>query len=229
MNAITQPGVSVIDAIYQRHSVRGFRPDPVPADTLQRVFEQAQQAPSNCNTQPWKVLVASGALRDSLRQGFLDRARAGLPQTPDFSYVGTFEGDYRTRQVACAVALYGEMGIERGDREGRLRAARRNFEFFDAPHVAFLCMDRSFGATIAVDVGIYVQTLMLAMQANGIGSCAMGSLRAYPDLVRDAFGVDDRLGVLFGLCFGYEDPGVAANRTRTDRESVSDAVVFRDR
>jgi nitroreductase len=229
MNAVSKPTMSLVDAIFQRRSVRGFLPKTVPEETMRNVFEQAQQAPSNCNTQPWYTVVASGDLRDSLRDRFIGRAMAGAPSEPDFSYVSKFEGVYRGRQVDCAAALYGEMEIARDDKAGRSRAALRNFEFFDAPHVAFLCMDRSFGATIAVDVGIYAQTLMLAMTAQGISSCAMGSLRSHPDLVRAAFGLEENIGVVFGICFGYDDSEVKANNTRTTRVSLDETVVFKDR
>jgi nitroreductase len=229
MNAVSKPTMSLVDAIFQRRSVRGFLPKTVPEETMRNVFEQAQQAPSNCNTQPWYTVVASGDLRDSLRDQFIGRAMAGAPSEPDFSYVSKFEGVYRGRQVDCAAALYGEMEIARDDKAGRSRAALRNFEFFDAPHVAFLCMDRSFGATIAVDVGIYAQTLMLAMTAQGISSCAMGSLRSHPDLVRTAFGLEENIGVVFGICFGYDDSEVKANNTRTSRVSLDETVVFKDR
>lgn len=229
MNAAIKPAMSLADAILQRRSIRGFLPKNVPEEIMRSLFEQAQQAPSNCNTQPWYVVVASGDLRNSLRDQFVDRAMRGTPPEPDFNYVSKFEGAYRGRQVECAGALYGEMEIARDDKAGRSRAARRNFEFFDAPHVAFLCMDRSFGATIAVDVGIYAQTLMLAMTAHGIGSCAMGSLRSHPDLIRDAFGLEENIGVVFGICFGYEDPEIKANNTRTSRVPLSETVIFKDR
>ncbi|GAA0688501.1 hypothetical protein GCM10009104_13380 [Marinobacterium maritimum] len=126
------------------------------------------------------------------------------------------------------MALYNEMGIARDDKEGRLRAMQRNYEFFDAPHIVFIGMDRHFGPSIAMDIGIYAQTLMLTMHAHGVSSCAMGSMRSYPDLVRDAFDIDDDTGILLGISFGYEDPDVAANRTRTSREPVANAVNFCD-
>jgi nitroreductase len=220
--------MTLVDAITTRRSVRGFLPDPVSHDILTSIFELARTSPSNCNTQPWKAFVASGETKEALRRKFLERQRDGTPGNPDFSYVARFEGEYRTRQVDCAVALYNEMGIARDDKEGRLRAVRRNFEFFDAPHIVFLGMDRQFGSTIALDVGIYAQTLMLSMQAFGISSCAMGSMRAYPDLVRDAFGLDDQTGILLGISFGYEDPEIDANRTRTTRELLENTVAFRD-
>jgi nitroreductase len=43
------------DVVRNRHSVRSFRPDPVPEAVLRSVLEDAQRAPSNCNTQPWQV------------------------------------------------------------------------------------------------------------------------------------------------------------------------------
>ncbi|MEX2131229.1 MAG: nitroreductase, partial [Pseudohongiellaceae bacterium] len=199
------PGVSLVNAIFMRRSVRGFQDRQVPQQTLARLFEIAQQAPSNCNVQPWKVYVASGALKDSLSRKMQENVRQGVPANADYSYRGDFENQYRRRQVECAVALYSCMGIERGDREGRQRAVLRNFEYFDAPHIAFIGMDPSFGTTVAIDVGMWAQTFMLAMVAYGIHSCPMGTMRNYPDLVREAFEITDGTKILFGIAFGYED------------------------
>ena len=219
--------MSLADAIRSRRSVRGYLPDLVPDDELQQIFELAQWAPSNCNVQPWKASVASGALRDRLSAEMQRRVREGVAPDPDYEYRGDFEGEYRTRQVECAVALYSEMGIARNDREGRQRAVMRNFEFFDAPYMAFIGMDKAFGTTVAIDVGMYAQNLMLALVAHGLHSCPMGTMRNYPDLVREAFDLSEDDRILFGLAFGYEDTQVAANRTRTTRDPVASSVIMR--
>ena len=220
-------GMSLEQAIRQRRSVRGYLPGSVPEAVLQNIFELAQLAPSNCNVQPWKVYVASGALRDQLSTEMQRRIREGVAPNPDYEYRGDFTGEYRTRQVECAVALYNQMGIERHDKPGRERAIMRNFEFFDAPYMAFIGMDKAFGTTVAIDVGMYAQNLMLLLVAHGLHSCPMGTMRNYPDLVRDAFGLGEESRILFGLAFGYEDPAVDANRTRTTRDPVSSSVIFR--
>jgi len=222
----TDPDMSLVDAIYRRRSVRGYLDREVPRDTLERIFEIAQQAPSNCNVQPWKVYVASGELKRRLSAEMVRRTAEGVMPNPDYPYRGDFENDYRRRQVECAVALYSEMGIERGDKEGRMRAVLRNFEFFDAPHMAFIGMDPSFGTTVAIDVGMWAQTLMLTMVAFELHSCPMGTMRNYPDLVREAFNIQDGTKILFGIAFGYEDPSVAANRTLTTRDHIDANVVF---
>lgn len=225
--SITPATLSLEQAILQRRSVRGYLDKEVPQATLDAIFTLAQQAPSNCNVQPWRVYVASGELKNRLRDQFVQNVMKGVPFNPDYEYADTFTGDYRTRQVECAMALYGAMGVERGDKEGRLRAMLRNFEMFDAPHVVFVGMDRQFGASVAIDVGMYMQNLMLAMTGHGVASCAQGTMRYYPDLVREAFGVSPDVKILLGITFGYEDPAVAANKTRVGRAPLADAVQFR--
>ncbi len=222
-----EPDMSLLEAIAERRSVRGFLDREVPPEVMTRIFDIARQAPSNCNVQPWKVYVASGALKDRLRQQMYENTANGVPPNPDYEYRGDFRDEYRVRQVECAVALYSQMGIGRHDREGRMRAVLRNFEFFDAPHIAFIGMNPAFGTTVAVDVGMYAQTLMLTMVAFGLHSCPMGSMRNYPDLIREAFDIRDGTKILFGVSFGYEDAEVPANATRTTRAPLDENVVFR--
>ncbi|HAB04613.1 MAG TPA: oxidoreductase [Alcanivorax sp.] len=225
MSAETQ---SLADALRSRRSVRGFLDKPVPEETLKAIFELAQLAPSNCNIQPWKVFVASGEVRDELRRRMVEKVTAGVPMEPDFEpNAGKFSGVYRQRQVDCAVELYNNMGIARDDKPGRMRAQLRNFELFDAPHVVFIGMEREFGPTVALDVGMYIQSLMLAMTAHGVGSCAQGSMRYFPNDVREIFGEPASTAILVGISFGYEDPDVAANRTRVGRAPLADSVAFK--
>ena len=166
--------------IRERRSVRGFFSDrPVPREVMREVLDLAQWAPSNCNVQPWRVFIASGPARDRLRTAMMDAVSGGTMPTAD-DPVDEFKDDYRRLQVDCAVAMYREMGIERGDGAGRLRALMRNFELFDAPHVGIVCMEQQFGVGVALDVGMYVQSLMLALWARGVATCCAGQSAAVP-------------------------------------------------
>jgi len=230
MNHQTQSSQLLADAfeklLYLRRSIRGFTKETVPNEILRKVFELAQLAPSNCNVQPWRAYVASGVAKDRLRAAFTSQVQNQVPGNPDYQYNDRFDEPYRGHQVACAVRLFKEMGIERDDKAGRARANLRNYEFFDAPHVAFIGMQRKFKEPVAIDIGIYLQTLMLAMTAYGIGCCAQGSLRNYPDIVRQAFGISDDIAILVGLSFGYEDTSADANRARMARSPLEDNVTF---
>jgi nitroreductase len=213
------------EAVMTRRSVRGFLPKPVPQALLVRVFELAQWAPSGTNVQPWQVCVASGATRDALRASFMQRVRDKQPATPDYSD-GRIDEQYRERRRECARVLFDAMGIDWNDKPGRAAASFRNFEMFDAPHMAFLCMDEAFSKQSAADVGMYAQTLMLALTANGLASCAQGTMAHYPDLIRKTFDVKPQMKVLFGLGFGYEDVAVRANSARTTRAPLSEVLTF---
>jgi len=216
------------EVVKTRRSVRGFLDKPVPPEIINRAFELAQLSPSNSNIQPWQVFVASGKARDSICEKMMAEITAGYPMNPDFLYPERFEGVYRKRQVECATTLYNQMGIERSDKTGRLSALLRNFELFDAPHVAFFCMEKSFPASVAVDLGMYAQTLMLALTSLGVNSCAVGAMRNMPHITREVFGFGENLGVLFGMVFGYEDTAVPANHLKMGRKPVAECVTFKN-
>lgn len=212
--------------VQQRRSVRGFKPGPVPEDVIEACLTLAQQSPSNCNVQPWRVYLASGAVRDRVRAGMLSAFSAGQYEEMEHP-IDTFEGGYRKLQVACAVEMYGKMGIGRDDKQGRVDAHARNFALFDAPHVAIVCMDRAFGLGVALDVGMWVQTFMLALTSRGIGSCPQAALRAYSGLLQRELEIPDNELVLCGVSFGYEDESVPVNATRQPRDPLANNVFRR--
>ncbi|MFO7550966.1 MAG: nitroreductase [Haliea sp.] len=211
--------------VRERRSLRAFLPDPIPATELTAIFEDAARAPSNCNTQPWVVHVVSGAKLEELRETLPGEFLAGRISM-DFPYDGVYEGVYKTRQHAAAHALYNAMGIPREDKASRQEAFMRNFTFFDAPHVAFLFLPEPFGLREACDLGMFAQTLMLALTARGFGSCPQTALGFQADQLRAALAVDPSHKLMFGISFGYPDPQAAANRCVTERASLDDFVIF---
>jgi nitroreductase len=217
-----EPLESFSKVVKGRRSVRGFLPKAIDDKTLNDIFTLAQHAPSNCNTQPWAVHVASGkTLRESLSTA-ISRGDYDM----DFFYSGTYEGIYKTRQVGAAKALFGAMGITREDKQGRDEAFSRNFRFFDAPHVAFLFIPEEFGVREACDIGMYAQTLMLSMKAHGIDSCPQTALGFNARIVKETLNVPQGLKLLFGISFGYEDTQMPANAARVDRVELSECVTF---
>lgn len=214
------------EAIRSRRSVRAFLPGEVPEATLHEVFELAQWAPSNCNVQPWVPHVVSGAALQRLAQALYEAGAADMPIAPDWPADGKYHGVYRERQHAAAAQLYGAMGVARRDLEARRAAYLRNLRFFDAPHAVFVFMQQPFDTREATDLGMYAQTLMLALSSRGISSCAQGALGLYPPIVRRHLGLSEDHRLLFGIAFGFEDASARANDTRTDRAPLHEAVRF---
>lgn len=56
--------MDAISAIVTRTSVRRFRPDPVPRNTIERLLQCAVRAPNHKLTEPWRFVVLTGAARD---------------------------------------------------------------------------------------------------------------------------------------------------------------------
>ncbi|PIE70825.1 MAG: nitroreductase [Deltaproteobacteria bacterium] len=218
--------MNVTDAVLNRVSTRAFLKTPVPEATLKRILETAQRAPSNCNVQPWDVYVVSGAAKDTLKGRLAAAVISGAPPNPDFNWQVKYDGRHKERQYGSAHALYSAMGIERSDKKGRLEAMLKNWSFFDAPHALFLTMETYLDIMGAVDLGIYVQTLCLLMEEEGISTCIQGALGQFPDPVRASLNLPDSSGILFGMSFGYADPDAPVNTCRTDRIPAAEAVTF---
>lgn len=194
------------DVVRDRHSVRGFDPRPVSEDVLRSVLEDAQRAPSNCNTQPWQTHIVSGAKRDALSRAILE-ADDAEHLTPDFSFaISDFGGIYNQRAKDQGAAYYRAIGVPRKAYDQRRDASRRNLEFFGAPHVALLFMP-SVGDNVRVagDIGMYAQTFLLSLTAHGLGGIPQTMLGFYADTIREVLGVDPSLKLLFGISFGHPD------------------------
>lgn len=217
------------DIVQRRRSVRGFLATRLPVNQLQAIFSLACLAPSNCNTQPWLVYVISGDILRRTRKALIKSVHDG-ERTQDFS--DNFDkyppGAPLTRKFDSATRLYQAMNIDRCDKEGRQQALMRNFNFFGAPHVAFLCLPEWAGAREAADLGIYAQTLMLAMTAHGVGSCPQGAVGLYVEPIKRMLGIPEAHKLMFAISFGLEDSSMPANAARTPRAPLEETTFFLD-
>lgn len=219
--------MNVTEAISTRYSVRSYLDKQVPDEVLREVFEVARLAPSNSNTQPWHVAVVSGDARQRLETAICELADNGVAPNRDFAAAkGAISGVYQDRRRACGWSYYETMGVTREDTEGRMAIARKNFEFFGAPHVAFFSMPLVMDRANAVDMGIFLQSVMMVMAERGIGSIAQGALGSYPDPVREIAEIPEGNGIMFGLSFGYEAPDELINTVRMPREPLDVIATF---
>lgn len=209
----------------ERTSTRGFRPEPIPREVLAEMFAAAQRAPSWCNIQPWHVVVTEPPVTGELAQAMITAARTGFPQS-EVPFPVEYPSPFKERRIACGAALYTSMGIAREDKAGRYDAWLRNYGFFDAPHVAIVSCDRRLGQYLYIDVGVWLGYLLTAATALGVEHCAMASVAAYPQTLRERLPIPETNVILFGIALGHADPAVPANKTRTTREPVETNVTF---
>jgi nitroreductase len=215
------------DAVRARHATRGFLPKVVPENIIREILEDAQLAPSNCNTQPWNVHIVTGATRDEMSKA-LHCAFDAYQFSPDFTFdESEYFGVYKDREKLNGKSYMESMGVKRDDTAARHAAAGRNLSFFNAPQAAFLFLP-SFGDNVRVagDIGMYGQTFLLALAARGLAGIPQTMLGFFANTVREVLGVSQEWKLLFGISFGYEDKQFPANSYRMGRTLISECVTF---
>lgn len=202
----------------QRRSVRAYLPTPVSDVLLQDVLQQARLAPSGANLQPGVLVQVRGAVRESLSAELIEAWRHGRAEKEDYSYFPKpMPHTLRRRQVAAAQALYGALGVARDDREGRDTQFEKNFCFFHAPVALVVTMEQGFGSGGYMDLGMTLYGLMLAAQAKGLSTCAIGAMASFPNLIRQHLGLNASSHIVCGMALGYADPQAPVNQTQTTR------------
>ena len=204
--------------------MRLFHPDkPVPRELVIEALELAIRAPSNSNTQPWHLVLASGEARDRLTTNLMNTARKREPDIPPLPTV------FDQVIFDLGAQLYGSLGIARDDTEGRRKARLHNWRFFGAPLAGIVCMHRELGHVDSLGVGMFLQTFLLALTERGLGSCVQMVIAGFPDVVRATLGISDEYEILSGLAIGYAVTDFPANNLTIARNAIDQNVVFLDR
>ncbi len=225
----TAAPIAVLEALLgERYSCRAYRPDPVPRPIIERMLTAAQRTASWCNSQPWQVVIASGAAKERFRAAIYAAASSGAPDDGDFSFPREYRGVYQERRRESGFQLYNTLGIARGDRAAYARQSLENFNFFGAPHVAIIHSDEALGIYGAIDCGAYVGNFLLAAQALGLGAIPQAALAHQSGLIRRHFGLGDDRRVVCGISFGFPDREHKINSYRTSRAGIPETATFVD-
>ena len=211
--------MNVEQAMQQRHSVRAFLPRTVDAALVRDLLAQAGQAASGGNLQPWRVIALTGGSLQALRQ-------AMPAASPDCGaalvYPAQLWEPYRSRRLDNGEDLYRSIGIGREDRSGRQQQLARNTHMFGAPVGVFIAVDSRMLHAQWVDLGIYLQSLMLLATGKGLATCAQGFWRNYSDFVSRHLALPQGYQIAFGMALGYEDSAAPINQWRSTRAGLGD-------
>ena len=221
--------MDVFEAIETRKSIRAFTDQPVEKETVEKLLEVCQRAPSGTNTQPWHVYVCAGAVRQAITDDVLALAAAGnAGKYEDYTYYPpVWNDDHRDRRRGVGWGLYGLLGIKKGDREGSARQGARNFKFFDAPVGLFITVDSYLALGNWADAGMYAQTMMLAARGFGLHTCPQAAWIQFQEPVYRHLGIPEDQSLVTGMCLGYADETAIENTLVSDREDMADIAHFR--
>lgn len=218
-----------LSVITARHCKRAFLDRPVPREILERVLSAAGHAPSPRNTQFWQTAVVTGEARVELSRRLRHAADSAQQYEHDYANRPVPMGpSAEQRAFAWGAGYYGALGIARDDKAGRREVERRNLRFYDAPVAMVFHLPSVAVAGTFLEMGFFMQNVMLGLVAAGLGSCPQYSVARYADVLRDSLGLGgDRL-VVSTLCAGYVDESAPVNDFHPERIPLAEYVQWHD-
>ncbi|MPZ27503.1 MAG: hypothetical protein GEV12_14120 [Micromonosporaceae bacterium] len=215
--------------VTSRHCKRAYLDQPVPRALLTDVLTAAGQAPSTRNGQPWRVSVVTGDARAALVGRLcaeFDRGTAPAPDYPNRPRTPDSLTEQRARLALAGVLRV--LGLAQQGAAGRRAHLRLNLTFYGAPvaMVFHLPADAVPGAFL--EMGFFLQNVMLGLVAYGLGSCPQYSVAGYPQVLREELGLGvDRL-IVCTLAVGYPDPAADVNGFVPARAALADYARWHD-
>lgn len=216
----SHPAMSVSEAVARHRSVRAFLEKPANVEEIHDILRRAARAPSGGNLQPWAVTTTFGPRLLELK-AMMRRRCAEQPDGEPMDYAfypGNLKPAYLRRRVRNGEILYGALGIDRSDAVARRTWIHENFQFFGAPFGAFCFVERSFGPSQWLDLGIYLQTVLLLLTEAGYASCPQADWAMFENAVKAFLGSPPDLRLVCGIAIGYPDEARPENLCRTERD-----------
>lgn len=227
MSLSTDKSASVSAALESRITVRAFKDTPVAHSTLMEILETARRTASGGNLQPWEVHVMTGqTLKDFVAHG-VEYATAGNQDEPTHpAYPASLWEPMRSRRYKLGEDMYALLGIAKDDKFGRMAQFLENMKFFKAPVGIIITGHKKLEAPQHMDIGIYLQSLMLLAREYGLHTAPQGWWRNWHSVCDKFLDIPEDQEVMVGMALGYGDESVAVNDLRADRAPLSETHKF---
>jgi nitroreductase len=169
----------IIEIIKTRRCVREYKEEQIPDEDIKFLIDCARYAPSGFNMQPWSFLVIKN--KDVMRKISEHGKKSMIPMLEPMKDVSPKARDF--------LVFLKTKGTDM---------------FYNAP-VLIIILGNKNAPTVDYDCPMAAQTMMLAAQSKGIGSCWIGGVQ--PALMDEEFlrelGAPEGYKVIAPLIFGY--------------------------
>lgn len=223
--------MDVLSAINRRHSVRYFKPDPVPQELLKKIVEGALRAPSASNSQPWEFAIVSGPKLEAIKSAYIESSTT-MPAL-DVPIPFTYPEPWISRRSAVMSGVLDKMGVARDDKKARAEWGQWGFKLWGAPSCIYIMVDSAFhhadnGTNMwnLFDCGLVTQSILLLATAEGLGSIPAIIPVLYPGIQRKVLDLPASKLMVLGIPIGYEDEKHPSNQFRTAREPLDRVARF---
>lgn len=198
-----------LELVHKRRSIRRFKPDAVPQETLDKILEAGRWAMSGANAQPWEfVVVRDGGLREKLAESWfephkemyaIEQSRIeALRLTPlrEFATTAAFKG------APVLIVVVGD---------------RRTYQA-TVLGANYLVTEGGADAIYLKNMANATHNLNLAAAAAELGAMWISITRVWADAIKRILGIPDMLEVHTMIALGYPayEPKTASRRPLAD-------------
>jgi nitroreductase len=203
---------AVDNVIKRRFACRGFTDRPVSKQTVEDILEVARFAPSGANIQPWHVYVLTGVEKEKISRALLRAHNEARDQhSSEYQYYSSqLPEPYLSRREQFGRLFYGSLGIQQTDLVARARQTSKNYGFFCAPVGLIITIDRRLQIGSWLDLGMFIQNVMIAAGARGLQTCPQETFSKYHVLLREFLSIPAEEMVVCGVSIGFAEDAAAS-------------------
>jgi nitroreductase len=152
---------------------------------------------------------------------------AGKTEEPTYAaYPSPLWEPHRSWRYKLGEDMYAKLGIPRENKMGRLVWFAQNAKFFEAPVGIIITGDKRLDMPQHMDIGIFIQSLMLLAREAGLHTAPQGWWRNWTSVCHKYLNIPETDEVLVGMSLGYGDPAANVNNLYADRASLDEVTTF---
>jgi nitroreductase len=219
---------SVDRIIRGRFASRTFTSRTVPQQTIVDILDVARFAPSGANIQPWRVYVVGGKKKDEITRELLKAHEEACGQhSSEYQYYASqLPEPYLSRRNQFGRLFYGSLDIQQSDAAGRARQTAKNYRFFGAPVGLIITIDRRLQVGSWLDLGMFIQNVMVAAGARGLQTCPQETFSKYHALLRSLLPIPPEEMVVCGMSIGFAEDACLSKGSLMPKAAVEDFAQF---
>ncbi|MCP3383168.1 MULTISPECIES: nitroreductase [unclassified Bradyrhizobium] len=214
------------EIIASRFACRDFSGAPVGRGIIEEILRVARFAPSGANIQPWRVYVLAGDAKERVSAALHEaHETARDAHVSEYRYYASdLPEPYLQRRQEFGRLFYGSLGIAQTDAEARSAQTAKNYAFFGAPVGLIVTIDRRLQVGSWLDLGMFVQNVLLAAAGHGLQSCPQETFSKYHRILRPLLQIPAEQMVVCGISIGRARDG---SRGRLmPRADIADFAAF---
>lgn len=221
---LSQEFSEVEQIMMSRFANRFYLNREVDLENITAILNAARYAGTGANVQPWRVYVTAGAAKTALTDAISTvHETASAEHSSEYRYLpDPLPEPFASRRREFGSVFYGSMGIAHDDVTARAEQTARNCRFFDAPVGLIFTIDRRLEKGSWLDLGMFIQNIMLAAKARGLDTCTQEFLSRYHAVIRANLPLAPEEMVVCSMAMGFGDPDWAKRRPQMPKASIEE-------